>query len=155
MTTPTENLQQAGLELPNVTAPAAAYVPYRVHENTVYVSGQLPIINGEIAAKGHLGDNVSTEEGQNAAGVCALNILAHLQNACDGDLSRVTSVIKLEILVASTAEFTEPHIIANGASETVKTAFGGEVGAHSRVAYGVATLPMGVAVEVAGTFAIR
>ncbi len=155
MSTPEENLKAAGIELPAVSAPAASYVPYRIENNVVYVSGQLPIINGEVAAEGHLGSGVAVEDGKAAASVCALNILSHLRNACEGELSRVSAVLKLEILVASAPNFTEPHVVANGASDIILKAFGDDIGAHARVAYGVATLPMGVAVEVAGTFAIR
>ncbi len=81
-------------------------------------------------------------------------MLGHLKNACKGDLNKVKKTLKLEILVAATPEFTEPHIVANGASELILNVLGQEKGSHARVAYGVATLPMGVPVEVAATFEI-
>ena len=149
-----DRLNQHHIILPEVTTPAAAYVPYQIGGRTVYVSGQLPFLNGEITQKGHLGADVSVEQGQATARTCALNVLAHLKNACDGNLNRVTKTLKLEILVASTPDFTEPHIVANGASQVILDVLGKEVGSHARVAYGVSTLPMGVAVEVAGTFEI-
>lgn len=155
MTSPAKNLSDASITLPQVTAPAAAYVPYRVEGNIVYVSGQLPSVDGKMLHTGHLGKNVSVEQGQATAKACALNVLAHLQNACGGDLSKVKQVLKLEILVACTPDFTEPHVVANGASEVIKTAFGAEAGSHARVAYGVSSLPLGAAVEVAATFSLK
>ncbi len=154
MSTTAQRLSDNNISVPNVSAPAAAYVPYTISGNTLYISGQLPMIDGEFLHKGHLGKNISIEQGQEAAHACALNILAHASNALDGDLDRVEHVLKLEILVAATPEFTEPHVVANGASNLIKTVFGDEVGSHARVAYGVATLPFGVSVEVAATFEI-
>lgn len=154
MSTVTHNLKQASLSLPAVSAPAAAYVPYRIQGNTVYVSGQLPMKDGKPVAQGHLGAGIGVEQGQEAAKWCALNLLAHLKNACGGDLDKVKQVLKLEILVACEPKFSEPHVVANGASNVILTAFGKEIGAHARVAYGVASLPLGVPVEVAGTFEI-
>ncbi len=147
-------LSDAGLELPELSAPAAAYVPTRTVGNIVTVSGQLPFKEGELFKTGHLGNDVTIEEGQAAAAICAINALSHLKNACDGDLTKVKSVVKLEILVAATPDFTDAHIVANGASSAVVTAFGDEIGAHARVAYGVAVLPLGAAVEVAATFEV-
>ncbi len=146
------NLQAKGIELPEVSAPAAAYVPYTTSGKAVFISGQLPFKDGSMFKTGHLGKDVSLEEGQETAEVCAVNILAHLKNACEGDLNKVAKVLKLEILVAATADFTDPHLVANGASQLILDAFGKEKGSHARVAYGVATLPMGAAVEVAATF---
>lgn len=149
-----KRINDANINLPEVSAPAAAYVPYSISGNTVYISGQLPMINSEFTAIGHLGKNVSIEEGQKTAKDCVLNVVAHLKNAVGGDLDKVKNVLKLEILVASTPEFTEPHIVANGASKLILEIFGDDIGSHARVAYGVATLPFGVAVEVAATFEI-
>lgn len=147
-------IEELGIVIPQVTAPAAAYVPYTISGNIVFVSGQLPMKDGKPFKTGHLGKNVSVAEGQEAAKVCALNILAHLKNACGGSLDRVKKTLKLEILVAATPDFTEPHVVANGASQLILDVFGDERGKHARVAYGVATLPLGVAVEVAATFEI-
>jgi len=149
-----KRISDANINLPVVSAPAAAYLPYTISGNTVYISGQLPMIDGEFTGKGHLGNNVTVEEGQKVARDCALNVVAHLKNAVGGDLEKVKNALKLEILVAATPEFTEPHVVANGASNLVLEIFGKEVGSHARVAYGVATLPFGVAVEVAATFEI-
>jgi len=148
-------LQEKGITVPEVSVPpGAAYVGYTISGNQVIISGQLPFKDGELFKTGILGKDVSLEEGQETAKVCALNVLGHLKNACGGDLDKVKKALKLEILVAATPEFKEPHVVANGASQLIKDAFGEEKGAHARVAYGVSTLPMGVAVEVAGTFEI-
>lgn len=152
MTTIAQKLQSFGLALPEVSLPAAAYVPYTVAGKIVFISGQLPAAGGKMASTGHLGRNVSVTEGQEAAKICALNVLAHLAKACGGNLESVKRVLKLEILVAAAPEFTEPHLVANGASQLVLDVFGKECGSHARVAYGVATLPMGASVEVAATF---
>jgi len=149
-----DRIKELGIEIPVVSAPAAAYVPYTISGNIVYISGQLPMKDGKAFKTGLLGKNVSVEEGQQTARVCGLNILGHLKNACEGNLDKVKKVLKLEILVASTPEFTEPHVVANGASQLILDVFGKERGSHARVAYGVATLPLGVAVEVAATFEI-
>ena len=90
---------------------------------------------------------------QNIAKICAINVLSHLKAACDGNLDKVKKALKLEILVAATEDFNEPHVVANGASQFILDVFG-ENGKHARVAYGVSTLPMGVPVEVAATFEI-
>lgn len=147
-------LKELGIKLPEVSNPAAAYVPYTVSKNTAFISGQLPFKDGALAAKGILGKDVTVEQGQEIARICALNVLAHLRNACGGNLDKVTKTLKLEILVASTPEFTDPHLVANGASQLILDVFGKGKGSHARVAYGVATLPMGVPVEVAATFEI-
>ncbi len=148
-------LNEAGIILPTLTSPAvAAYVPYKISGNAIYISGQLPLVDGKITCSGHLGDNVTIEEGKKAAHICALNILALLKDACGGNLDNVRNTIKLEILVAANKDFTEAHIVANGASELILTVLGDEVGKHARVAYGVSTLPLGAAVEVAAIFEV-
>lgn len=146
-------LEELNINLPESVAPAAAYVPYKVSGNQVVISGQLPLVDGKPFKTGHLGNDVSVEDGQATAKVCAINVLSHLKAACGGDLEKVTQAVKLEILVAATPDFTEPHVVANGASQLIIDVFG-DKGKHARVAYGVSTLPMGVAVEVAATFDI-
>ncbi len=147
-------LKELNIQLPEVATPAAAYVPYTISGNVVFISGQLPFAEGKLFRTGHLGRDVSLEDGQRTAAVCGLNILAHLKNACRGDLDRVKKILKLEILVAAAADFQNPHVVANGVSELMLGAFGEEIGSHARVAYGVASLPMNAAVEVAATIEI-
>lgn len=150
-----QNIEKLGLNLPVAGAPAAAYVPFRVHQNTAFISGQLPMIDGALTHTGHVGENVNVEEAQKAAHNCALNLLSQLKAACNGDLGNVTAVIKLEILVAAPKDFTQAHVVANGASELMISVFGEEIGKHARVAYGVSVLPLNAAVEVAATFAVK
>ncbi len=155
MPTIEERLKAANIVIPEAPrAPTVHYIPYTVSGNIVFISGQLPFQNGEIIMTGQLGRGVSVEDGRDTARVCAINVLTHLKTACNGDLTRVKKVLKLEILVASTPEFHEPHVVANGASLVMLDIFGKEIGSHARVAYGVASLPLNAAVEVAATFEI-
>jgi len=147
-------LKELGIELPEATAPAgAAYVPYVVTGNYVYISGQLPLVGGKIEHKGACGAEFSVEEGKKVARICALNMLAQLKAACGGNLDKVKKAVKLVIFVNSAAGFSEQHLVANGASELVKELFG-EKGAHARSAIGMQGLPLGVPVEVEGVFEI-
>lgn len=151
-----EKLSQLGLTLPTVTPPVANYVGWTACGKTVYVSGQLPAVNGTFSHLGHLGGNLSIEEGAEAARNCAVNLLAQLKNACDTlapgkGLDAVKQVLKLEGLVSAVPEFKDHPKVINGASDLMVEVLG-DAGKHSRVAYGVASLPLGVAVEVAGIF---
>lgn len=148
-------LQPLGLTLPEAIAPVgAAYVPYTVSGNVVYVSGQLPLVNGKVEHKGYVGSDFSVDEAKKVAQICALNVLAQVKAACGGDLSRVKKVVKLVIFVNSAQGFNEQHLVANGASELMIEAFGKEIGAHARSAVGMQGLPFGVPVEVEGFFEI-
>lgn len=145
-------LAELGETLPAAPAPAANYVPYVQVGDMVYVSGQIAK-DGDDLIIGKLGDNMSVEEGQRAAKVCALNLLAQLNAACGGDLDRVVQVVKLGGFVNSTADFTQHPMVINGASDFVGEVFG-DKGAHARAAVGCSSLPLGVAVEVEGVFQI-
>jgi enamine deaminase RidA (YjgF/YER057c/UK114 family) len=138
-------LEELGLSLPEAAAPVAAYVPLVESGGLVHLSGQLPFRNGELI-KGRLGEGVDVEQGQEAARMCALMIVAQLKRHL-GDLSRVTRVVKLGVFVNSTADFTDQPKVANGASELMVALFG-DAGKHARSAVGVPTLPLGVAVEI-------
>ncbi len=151
---PEQRLKALGITLPILAAPAAKYVPSRFSGNQLVISGQLPVKEGKVSVAGHLGKDVSLEKGQEAARICAINILAQANSACQGDLSRIRHVVKLEILVSSTPDFTEPHVVANGASQVMLDVFGENAGSHARVAYGVSVLPLNAAVEVAAIFEI-
>lgn len=152
---PAEKLAELGIELPEMAAPAAAYVPFVVSDNTLYVSGQLPFKKGEISHKGLLGKDVTVEEAQEAAQNCASNLISCVKEACGGNLAKLDKVLHLQVLVASTPDFNEQHLVANGASELFVKVFGDERGSHTRAAYGTASLPLGAAVEIAGTFKIN
>lgn len=153
MSTIEEKLIAEGITLPDAPAPAANYVPFVQTGNLVFISGQLPMVDGECRYLGRLGDEVDLEEGVKAARLCAVNILAQLKTACDGDLSKVTRVVRLGGFVASTADFEQQPAVINGASDLMAAVFG-EAGAHARAAVGVAALPRGVSVEVEGLFEI-
>ncbi len=147
-------LKELGIVLPQVTAPAANYVPYSVTGSLVIVSGQLPMENGKPQFIGQVGDRFTIEEGQECAKLCALNVLAHVKNACGGSLDRVTRVLRLGVFVNSPSLFIEHPKVANGASDFMVSVFGPAIGAHARAAVGVAGLPFGVAVEVEAMFEI-
>src|ERR1700733_2064447 len=146
-------LKELGLELPQATAPIANYVPYTVGSRLVVVSGQVSVRNGKPEFVGKLGAGISIAEGQEAAKLCALNIIAHLKNACGGDLDKVTRVLRLGGFVNCTPEFTQMPQVVNGASDLMVEIFG-DAGKHARAAVGVASLPLGVAVEVEAMFEI-
>lgn len=144
-----ERLAELGLTLPEVVAPVAAYVPAVVSGDYVYTSGQLPMVNGELAAKGKVGNvssSVSAEQAKELAATCAINALAAVKSVI-GDLDRVTRIVKVVGFVASEPDFTGQPAVINGASELLGKVFG-EAGAHARSAVGVAVLPLDSPVEV-------
>lgn len=138
-------LAELGLSLPEAAAPVAAYVPTVLSGNLLHVSGQLPFKDGKLIT-GRLGENVSVEEGQDAAKRCALMLIAQVKAAL-GDLARVKRIVKLGVFVNSHGDFTDQPKVANGASELMVTLFG-DAGKHARSAVGVPVLPLGAAVEV-------
>jgi enamine deaminase RidA (YjgF/YER057c/UK114 family) len=140
-----DRLKELGIELPQAGAPAAAYVMSAQSGKTVYLSGHIAKKDGKVWA-GKLGDSLTTEEGKAAARSIAIDLLATL-HAHVGDLNRVTRIVKLMSLVNSTLDFTEQHIVTNGASELVADVFG-ERGKHARSAFGVAQIPLGACVEI-------
>ena len=147
-----KKLKSLGVILPNAPAPAANYVPFVKIDSLVYVSGQISLgPNGLI--KGVLGKDMAVEQGKLAARQCAINLLAQVKVACDGDLDRLTQVIKLGGFVNSTPNFFEQPSIINGASDFLVEILG-ENGRHARTAVG-AILPLGVAVEIDGIFSIK
>jgi enamine deaminase RidA (YjgF/YER057c/UK114 family) len=146
-----QRLAALGHVLPAAAAPAANYVPWAVSRGMVWVAGQLPLKDGVPVLTGRLGTGVTVEAAQQAASVCALNILAQLKSACDGDLERVARCVKLVGFVASTPDFTEHHKVVNGASDLVVAAMA-DAGRHARSAVGVAALPFDATVEVEAVF---
>ncbi|HEX7642823.1 MAG TPA: RidA family protein [Burkholderiaceae bacterium] len=141
-----EKLKALNIELPAVAAPAAAYVMFVQTGSTVYLSGHIAKKDGKPWV-GQLGKNMTTEEGKAAARAVAIDLMATLQAACGGDLTRVKRVVKLMSLVNSTGEFTEQHLVTNGASELIGEVFG-DAGKHARSAFGVAQIPLGACVEI-------
>ena len=141
-----ERLRTAGFALPEAAAPVAAYVPTREAGGLLYVSGQVAMRNGAVLT-GRLGDDVTTEQGYDAAQACALMILA--QAKASAGLSRVKGCLQLGGFVACTPDFTDHPKVVNGASDLMQTALG-EAGRHTRFAVGAPSLPLGTCVEVSG-----
>ena len=145
-------LIELGITLPTAAAPVAAYVPTVEAGGMLYISGQLPFVNGSVMT-GRLGETVNLEMGQRAARACGLMLLAQIKAAL-GSFDRVERIVKLNVFVNSDPQFTDHPKVANGASELMADVFG-EAGRHARAAVGVAALPMGAAVEVDAIVALR
>jgi enamine deaminase RidA (YjgF/YER057c/UK114 family) len=141
-----EKIKELGLELPEVAKPLAAYIPAKQVGNLVMTSGQVPLVKGVINFAGKVGSDLTEEEGQNAAQICALNCLAAIKGVI-GNLDKIIEVVKLTVFVASTPEFTSQPKVANGASELIGKIFG-ESGKHVRSAVGVTSLPLNASVEI-------
>lgn len=149
-----KKLTDMGIELPQVSMPAANYVPTQVSGNVLYVSGTLPMKDGKPQFVGKVGREFSIEEGQECARLCGVNILAHVRNALGGDLSRVVKLVRMGIFVNAPEDFNDHPKVANGVSDMMVHLFG-DAGKHARFAVGVSGLPFGVAVEVDATFEIK
>jgi enamine deaminase RidA (YjgF/YER057c/UK114 family) len=149
-----ERLKSLQIELPQPSKPGANYVPFVRVGDLVFLTGQLSQWNGERRFVGKLGREFQQAEGQQAARLCALNLLAHLRVALDGDLDRVQRTVRLAGYVNSTPDFTGQSQVMNGASDLFVEVLG-EAGRHTRMAVGVSALPYDVAVEVEGVFEVR
>lgn len=143
---PRERLAEAGLTIPDVVAPVAAYVPATRSGSYVYTAGQLPFREGRLLHVGKAGAAVDLERAQACARQCALNVVAAVESVV-GDLSSIRQIVKLTVFVASASDFTQQPAVANAASELMALAFG-ERGVHARSAVGVAVLPLDAPVEV-------
>jgi enamine deaminase RidA (YjgF/YER057c/UK114 family) len=141
-----DTLAKLNITLPPVAIPAAAYVPFVQTGNLVFLSGHIAKKDGKPWV-GQLGKTMATEEGKAAARAIAIDLMGTL-HAAVGDLNRVKRIVKLMSLVNSTSDFTEQHLVTNGASELFGEVFGAEKGAHARSAFGVAQIPMGACVEI-------
>ena len=147
-------LKALGITLPDAPAPAANYIPYVVVNNLVFVSGQVPMVDGKIAKTGAVGDgSMTAKDAEGEARKCAINLLAQVKAACDGDLDRVARVVKLGGFVASVPEFNGQPKIINAASDLMVEVFG-DKGRHARFAAGTNVLPLGCLVEIEGIFAL-
>jgi enamine deaminase RidA (YjgF/YER057c/UK114 family) len=147
-------LTQLGIALPDSVPPAANYVPWVRSGDLVFVAGQIPVQDGRDLNSGKLGAGVSTEQGQQAARLCAINILSQVKSALDGDLDRVVRCVRLTGFVNSAPDFTDQPKVMNAASDLMVAVFG-EAGRHARAAVGCAALPRNVSVEVDAIFEIR
>ncbi len=140
-------LASMGVTLPQAAAPAANYVAYAVTGNLVFTAGQLPLVDGKLIATGLVGRDLDTAKAKDAARACAINVLSQVKAALGGDLEKISRVVKLTVFVASTPDFTEQHLVANGASDFIAEVLG-ERGKHARSAVGMASLPLNAPVEV-------
>jgi enamine deaminase RidA (YjgF/YER057c/UK114 family) len=149
-----QRLTELGIELPDAVAPQANYVPYVIAGDFIYISGQIPFVDGKPGPIGRLGENMTVEEGQAAARLCAINIVAQLKSALGGDLGQMSRCVKLGGFVSCTPDFGEQPFVINGASDLMVDVFG-DAGRHARFAVGAAALPFGVAVEIDAIFTKR
>lgn len=148
-----ENLKKLNLDLPNAPAPVGAYVAYKQTGNLIFISGQVSFDKNGQLIKGKVGSELTLEEGQEAAKACAVNILSQIKKACNGDLRKVKSCVKITGYVNSNSDFVDQPKVINGASEIISSIFEDE-GKHARAAVSVVSLPLGAAVEVEAIFEI-
>ena len=146
-----ENIKNLELIIPEPPTALASYVPFKVIDNLMYISGQAPVKNGEIAYKGKVGKDITIEEGIDAAKLCSLNIISALKKGIDGNWNRLDSFIKLVGYVNCNEDFTDQPQIINGASDIIAKVFE-KKGEHTRAAISANSLPLGVAVEVDAIF---
>ena len=148
-----EKLTSMGIKLSTPPTPVANYVGFVKTGNLVYISGQIPLDNGELKYVGTVGAEVLEEDAKKAARICAINILSQLKLACDGDLDKMKKCIRLGIFVNAVPGFKNHPEVANGASDIIAEVFG-DAGKHSRAATGARSLPRNVSVEIDGIFEI-
>ena len=151
---PEKRIKDLNLTLPKAADPVGSYLATKIIGNLLYISGQISIDESGNLIKGKLGKEMTTDDGYKAAKRCALNIVAQAKKACDGDLSRIKSCIKLTGFVNSTDEFIEQPTVINGASELIASIFG-DIGMHTRAAVSTNSLPLGVSVEVDAIFELN
>ena len=145
-------LADLGIELPSPAAPAANYVPFVLSGKQLFISGQLPMADGGLKYTGKLGEDVSLEDGQAAAKLCAINLLAQAK-AATGDLQKIARLVKIVGFVNSTADFTEQPQVINGASDFLAEAMG-DIGRHARSAVSASSLPFAATVEIEAIFEV-
>ena len=148
-----ENIKKLNLSIPEAPAPVGAYVAFKKVGNLLYISGQLPISNEGKIIKGKIGKDLTLEDGQKASKYCAINIIAQVKKALNGDLDKVKNCVKITGFVNSTDNFTDQPKVINPASETLSAVFGNN-GKHTRAAVSSNSLPLGAAVEIDAIFEI-
>ena len=149
-----DKIKELKIELPEAKAPVGSYVATKIVGKLLYVSGQILIDSKWNLIKGKAGKDLTTDEAYKAAGRCGLSIIAQVKNACNGDLSKVKSCVKLTGFVNSTEDYIEQPKVINGASDLISSIFG-EAGMHTRAAVSTNSLPLGVSVEVDGIFELN
>ncbi len=149
-----DKIRELNIKLPEAKAPVGNYVATKISGKMLFISGQISIDENGQLIKGKIGKDLDTESGYNAAKRCALSIIAQAKKACDNDLSKIKSCIKLTGFVNSTDEFTDQPKVINGASDLMVSIFG-ETGMHARAAVSTNSLPLGVSVEVDAIFELN
>ena len=149
-----ENIEKLKIKLPDAKAPVGNYVATKISDKLLFISGQISIDENGQLIKGKVGKDLDTEAGYNAASRCALSIIAQVKKACNNDLSKIKSCIKLTGFVNSTEDFTEQPKVINGASDMIASIFG-DSGMHTRAAVSTNSLPLGVSVEVDAIFELK
>ena len=149
-----ENIKKLKINLPDAKAPVGSYVATKIIGKLLFVSGQISISEKGELIKGKIGKELTTEDGYNAAKRCGLSIISQVKNACDNDLSKIRSCIKLTGYVNSTEDFIEQPKVINGASDIIASIFG-DAGMHTRAAVSTNSLPLGVSVEVDAIFELN
>jgi enamine deaminase RidA (YjgF/YER057c/UK114 family) len=149
-----KKIKELGLTLPEAKAPVGNYVATKITDKLLFISGQISIDENGGLIKGKIGKDLDTEAGYNAAKRCALSIVSQVKKACDGDLSKIKSCIKLTGFVNSTEDFTDQPKVLNGASDLIASIFG-DAGMHARAAVSTNSLPLGVSVEVDAIFELK
>jgi enamine deaminase RidA (YjgF/YER057c/UK114 family) len=147
-------LKELGIELPEAASPAANYIPFVVAGKLVFISGQITLLNGKIIHQGRIGDDLTVDDGYQAARLCGLNLLAQLKVAAGGDLDNVSRVVKLGGFVNSVPTFTDQPEVINGASDLMVEVFG-DSGKHARFAVSAGALPRNISVEIDGVFELN
>ncbi len=146
-----DNLEKNGIKISKPPTPQGSYVPWIITGKYIYLSGQIPIINGELQFKGTVPNEVPVDKAIDAAKVCAINLISQANAACNGDLSKIKRIVKVTGYVACSVNFEQHPTIINGASDLFKSIFD-ENGSHTRAAIGCASLPLGSPVEVEAIF---
>ena len=149
-----ENIKKLGIAIPDAPAPVGAYVAFKIVNKLLFISGQISVDSNGRFIKGKVGKDIDLKKGQEAAKLCAINIIAQAKKACSGDLEKISSCIKLTGFVNSSDEFIDQPKIINGASELISAVFG-ENGKHTRAAVSVNSLPLGVSVEIDAIFELK
>lgn len=149
-----ENIKQLGIEIPDMPNALANYVPYKLSDSIVYVSGQAPVMNGKLIYKGKVGNDISIEDGIKAAELCCINIISVLKKSINGDWNKLDNFLKLGGFVNCNSDFVDQPQIINGASDLLVKVFG-EQGKHSRFAVGSNSLPMNISVEIDAIIKIK
>ena len=149
-----KNINKLGIIIPDAPAPVGAYVAFKFVNKLLFISGQISVDSNGRFIKGKVGKDIDLKKGQEAAKLCAINIIAQAKKACSGDLEKISSCIKLTGFVNSSDEFIDQPKIINGASELISAVFG-ENGKHTRAAISVNSLPLGVSVEIDAIFELK